>query len=177
MTELLTYLLDQEKEERNERRALEQRAAGLILALLVALPVAGNLAGQTDRAGLGIAGLIGTGVALVAALAIAGRIAAQLSVKDAAGDDAPSRATLRDEVATALERGDEAGATTAQRRLVAKLRSRNQALAERVKSETALLPGVLLLFLVSLALMAIDPKSDDSAQSPCPRQLSVMSPQ
>jgi hypothetical protein len=65
----LAYLLDNEQEERSERRALEQRAAGLIGALLIALPVSGSLAGGTDQSSvLGILGLIGTGAALAVAL-------------------------------------------------------------------------------------------------------------
>lgn len=44
----LTYLLQEEKEERNERRGLEQRAGGLIAALLLGFPVAGTVAKNAD---------------------------------------------------------------------------------------------------------------------------------
>ena len=138
----LMYLLDEEQEERSERRALEQRAAGLMGALLVALPISGNVAGGTDRSStLGILGLVGTGLTLVAALFLAGRIATALSSRSS-DETQQSRTDLREQVGKALESGTVAQAADAQAQLLRKLRSRNQALAERIKTDTGWLPWV-----------------------------------
>jgi hypothetical protein len=163
----LAYLLDNEQEERSERRALEQRAAGLIGALLIALPVSGSLAGGTDQASvLGILGLIGTGAALAVALFLAGRIARALSGRSSEEEGQRSRSDLREQVSQALASADVAAAAAAQAQLVGKLRSRNQALAARIKAETGLLPAVLVVFLISLSCMSLarEPTSGVTSQ-------------
>lgn len=98
----------------------------------------------------------------MAALFLAGRIATALSGRSS-DESQQSRTDLREQVGIALESGTVAEAADAQARLLGKLRSRNQALAERIKTDTGRLPWVLLVFLISLALMSVVREPTSSA--------------
>jgi hypothetical protein len=78
--QLLEHLVDQEKEERNERRGLEQRALSIFVALLIGIPVVGAVAKDADYGSLtGRLAMLALLVALYYVLAITIRISAALS--------------------------------------------------------------------------------------------------
>src|SRR4051812_1003348 len=78
---LLSYLFEQERLERDERRGLESRAAALLTALLIAFPVAGTVVKDTDPSdAVQLAGLLLLGVVLAGTLVLAGKLAAALGV-------------------------------------------------------------------------------------------------
>jgi len=77
---LLEHLVDQEKEERNERRGLEQRALSLFAALLIGVPVVGAVAKDADYGSFaGAFALTVLAVCFAFVLAITARITAALS--------------------------------------------------------------------------------------------------
>jgi hypothetical protein len=147
----LGYLLDQEKEERAERRGLEQRAGTLIAALLVAFPVAATVAKEAKVSdGLQAVGLILLAGALLGAVVQASLVTAALS--------APKRAPnvirdARDRVRTALAEGHVDGAIQAQTTIVTTMRTDNGNMVRDVRDATKLLPATLLGVLIGLALI------------------------
>jgi hypothetical protein len=146
-----TYLTDQEKEERTERRGLEQRGAGLIGALLLAFPIAGTIATDADLDdGLAVAGLI------MLALVLCGALLQAAIVVRALGPPQREANIIRGErlkvrQALSADRLDEAVA--AQQTIVETIQPDNGNMLRDVRKATRLLPLTLAGLLVALALM------------------------
>lgn len=164
------YLVDQEKEERGERRGLEQRAAGLIGALLVALPVSGTVAKDADiDDGLRLAGLILLGCVLIAAVTMAWIVTTAIG--------APRRKRnvvrkAREGVSRALGRNRLDRAVKAQLKIITTMRDDNALLVRDVRRATRALPAMLAGLLVALALLVVggDGDTDDGTKPPDSRQ-------
>ena len=145
------YLVDQEKEERNERRGLEQRAAGLLAALLVAFPVAGTIAKDADLDdGTQVIGLA------ILALVLVGALVQAVVVTRALG--APKREknlirNAREDVREALAEDRLADAVVAQSKIVTTIRPDNGQIVQDIRGATRWLPATLLGLLVGLALI------------------------
>jgi hypothetical protein len=147
-----SYLLSQETEERDERRGLEQRAGGLIAALLVAFPLVATVAISASLSdGVQAAGLIVLGAVLIGALIQAAVVTAALGaprreepniIKDA-----------REQVKTALAADCLEDAVAAQTVIVTTLRTDNGTVVRTVRTATAWLPVTLLGVLVGLSLI------------------------
>jgi hypothetical protein len=148
------YLVDQEKEERCERRGLEQRAAGLLGALLLAFPLAATVARDADLdTALGIVGLSILGVGLLVALFQAGFLTQALG--------APKRQRnmvrqARDEVRVALQHDRLSEATKSQTKIVTTMRDDNARMVRIVRRVTQILPLTLFGLLVGLTLVVLD---------------------
>jgi hypothetical protein len=147
----LLYLIDQEKEERGERRGLEQRAGGLIAALLVAFPVAAAVVKDADLGdGVQVAGLVVLVLVIVGALVQASVVTAALG--------APRRQpkvirSAREQVRTALADDRLDDAIAAQTTIVTTMRVDNGTMVRDVRRATAWLPATLVGVLVGLSLI------------------------
>jgi hypothetical protein len=162
----LNYLLAEEKEERGERRGLEQRAAGLVAALLIAFPISATVAREADTSdplavvGLGVLALI---------LLIAVAQAAALTT--ALGEPKRERFVVRDarvRVADALGKALLDRAVGEQRTIVETIRTDNAALVRKVRKVTAMLPVTLAGLLVGLALLVLAKHAPTSHSQPSP---------
>ena len=148
------YLADQEKEERNERRGLEQRAAGLVGALLLAFPVAGTIAKDADLDdALQAAGLVILGVALIGAVAQATVVTRALGAPRLRQPNEIKQA--REEVRGALRHGQLGEAINAQERIVTRLQPDNGEMVKDVRAATRWFPATLGAVLVALALIIL----------------------
>ena len=161
----LDYLLAEEKEERGERRGLEQRAAALVAALLIAFPISATVARETHtERPLAVAALSLLVFVLLVAVAQAAFLTAAL------GEPKRERfvvRTARQGVARALHTGDLATAVREQSRIVATIRNDNGKLVREVRKVTALLPFTLAGLLLSLALLVLaDHTPKSSAKAP-----------
>lgn len=147
----LDYLLAEEKEERGERRGLEERAAGLMAALLIAFPISASVARDADtRDAVQVVALVLLAIVLVVALVQAGSLARALG--------APKRKPNvvragRQRVSKAIGRGDFARAADEQRSIVATMRSDNAQLVREVRRVTGHLASTLAGLLIALALL------------------------
>lgn len=147
------YLVDQEREERNERRGLEQRAAGLIGALLVALPVSGTVAKEADvHRDVQLAGLILLGCVLIVALVMAAVVAHAIAT--------PRRKRgavrkSRERVSAALGQDRLDKAVKAQLKIIRAIRDDNARIVTNVRLITRGLPALLVALLVALGLLIV----------------------
>jgi hypothetical protein len=147
------YLVGQEIEERSERRGLEQRAAGLMGALLVAFPLAGTVARDLDLSGpVGIVGLAFLGAGLMMALIQAALVTRALS--------APRRrrnvvGPARKAVMAALRDDRLDDATESQALIVKTIGVDNWHMVRQVRRITQWIPVTLLALLAGLALVVI----------------------
>jgi hypothetical protein len=153
-----------ESEERGERRGLEQRAAGLIAALLVVFPVAGSIAKEADTdSAVGIIGLALLAGTLGAAVWIARELVPALAPKRKKAPAATSRPTQSPTRVTAQTRslpgmvkslGDDLSlAVESQAVIVKHTRRRNNRMVREIQRATRFLPWTLLALLVSLGLI------------------------
>lgn len=149
----LNYLVDQEKEERGERRGLEQRAAGLLGALLVALPVSATVAKDAKVGdGLELAGLILLACVLGAAVVMAWIVTRAIG--------APRRKPnvvrkAREQVSRALGCDRLDRAVGAQLKIITTMRDDNALLVREVRRATRALPALLVGLLLALGLLIV----------------------
>ena len=149
----LDYLLAEEKEERGERRGLEQRAAGLMAALLIAFPVSAAVAREADTSnGLAVAALGLLALVVIVAVSQASALTSAL------GEPKRERnivRTARLRVADALGAGDLRTAVQEQRAIVETIRKDNGELVKNVRRVTVQLPLTLAGLLIALSLLVI----------------------
>jgi hypothetical protein len=159
----LDYLLAEEKEERNERRGLEQRAAGLVAALLIAFPISATVAREADTSD----GLVIAGLGLLA-LVLAVAVAQATALTAALGEPKRERFVVRDariRVADALRKANLDTAVREQRTIVETIRRDNGMLVRNVRKVTAMLPLTLAGLLVALTLLVVAKHSQPARHS------------
>ncbi len=147
------YLLAEEREERGERRGLEQRAAGLTAALLVAFPISATVAREADTADtLAGIGLVLLGLALLVAVAQAAALTRALGPPKRERNKVRNARTA---VSQSLAEGDLKRAVAEQRKIVATIRNDNGTLVRNVRRVTGRLPYTLAGLLVALTLVVL----------------------
>lgn len=170
------YLSDQEREERGERRGLEQRAAGLLGVMLIAFPVASTVAKDADPEKTvsviafvlltGVFGLVVFGAHRVIHVLsakhrdeVAGQVAAEEKLSSA------SAGAARKEVARALRDGRLEEAADLQEEVVTLLRTSNRQFVDEMRTVTdGLLYGLVVLVVgVGLLIWGQDRSSDSDA--------------